>query len=81
MEWHPLPEEAAASLAPVQWVGRAGGEDVAWISEWRHGGGASCRWQVATPHGRAAGLCRTLAEAQRVAEEVRRVHCTAATIE
>jgi hypothetical protein len=73
VEWHPLPE-AAAPPAPVRWIGREGGEEVAWISEWRHWAGGGCRWQVATPHGRAAGLCQTLPEAQRLIEEVRRAH-------
>jgi hypothetical protein len=54
----------------VQWVGREGGEDVAWISEWRRGGDQAHQWQVATPHGRASGLSPTLQEAQRSAEAV-----------
>jgi hypothetical protein len=77
MEWRPLPESTTL-CSPVQWVGRDGGEDVAWIIEWRHWGDGGHRWMVATPHGTAFGLRPTLEEAQRSVESVLRVYNTAA---
>jgi hypothetical protein len=49
VEWRSLPEDASF-CSPIQWVGRCGGEDVAWIIEWSHWGDRLHRWSVATEH-------------------------------
>jgi hypothetical protein len=72
MKWRPLPE-TAEPLASAHWVGREGGEDVAWIVELRRGDQAH-KWQVTTPHGIASGLSPTLQAAQQSAEAVLRVY-------
>ena len=77
MDWRPLPD-TAAPVAPVQWVGREAGEDVAWIVEWRRWGDPGHQWQVATPYGTAFGRRRTLQEAQRSADNVLRLYAMAA---
>jgi hypothetical protein len=69
VEWRSLPEDASF-CSPVQWVGRCGGEDVAWIIEWSHWGDRLHRWSVATEHRTAFGLRPSLEEAQQSAEQV-----------
>ena len=71
MKWRPQPETAEPST-DAQWVGREGSEDVAWIVEWRGWGDQGRQWQVATPHGTAAGVGPPRQEAPREVEEVLR---------
>lgn len=71
VKWRSLPDSAQP---PVQWVGRKGGEDVAWVVQWRRWGDPLHQWQVATAHGTASGLSATLQQAQRSAEAVLRVY-------
>src|SRR4051794_29497615 len=75
MEWRPLPG-VGELFPPVQWVGREGGEDVAWVTERGRWGdpGHGYRWQVATPYGAAFGVRRTPQDARRSAEDVLRVY-------
>jgi hypothetical protein len=78
MEWCPLPE-TARPYPPTQWVGCENGEDVAWITEWRHWGDLRLRWMVTTPNGTAFGLRQTFDEARRSAEGVWHLYGAPAT--
>lgn len=73
MRWYPLPPPTVSNK-PVQWVGYEDGQEVAWITQGKLWGEPGHGWQVATPHGTAAGYRDTLEAAQRSVEAVLREH-------